>query len=409
MPSSRARPRLDIRLLGPPEIRVDGRPLEVDTRKAVAILALLAAEGRPFARDELAALLWPDADDLAARGALRRTLSTMRSAVGDGPLLIDRARVALEPSQVVVDLALVDAAATATDRATLERAAAAARGTFLAGFHLRDSPEFDDWRATRAVAAERAILVVLDRLAGAAESDGDLATAVSAASRRLDIDPLDEAGHVRLMDLLVASGDRSGALRQYRACVAILDRELGVAPLASTTARYEVDPRRDRARRPSCRCRGRRPSRGGLDDWRRAVADRRADGCPGNRLRRPRRRRSRWRARGGDHGRGGHRQDPAGGRVGRALADLRGDGPRRDGLSRGARHRLRADRRPAAGGARAAGCGRPSRPVGPADARRAGAPAPGHRSHPVMEAVPASARPMGPAPAPGSWSRSPTG
>src|SRR6185295_15200344 len=37
-------PRLDIRLLGPPEILVDGAPLVVDTRKAVAILALLGAE-----------------------------------------------------------------------------------------------------------------------------------------------------------------------------------------------------------------------------------------------------------------------------------------------------------------------------------------------------------------------------
>lgn len=48
-PSARA--RLEIRLLGPPEILIDGRPLAVDTRKAVAILALLAADGRPYARD----------------------------------------------------------------------------------------------------------------------------------------------------------------------------------------------------------------------------------------------------------------------------------------------------------------------------------------------------------------------
>ena len=48
----------------------------MDTRKALAIVALVAAEGRPFARDELAAMFWPEADDEAARGALRRTLST---------------------------------------------------------------------------------------------------------------------------------------------------------------------------------------------------------------------------------------------------------------------------------------------------------------------------------------------
>jgi hypothetical protein len=82
MASRRSGAHLDIQLLGPPRILVDGRPLAVDTRKAVAILALLGAESRPFARDELAALLWPESDDMAARGALRRTLSTLRTAIG---------------------------------------------------------------------------------------------------------------------------------------------------------------------------------------------------------------------------------------------------------------------------------------------------------------------------------------
>ena len=232
--------QLDIRLIGPLEVLVDGRPLVVDTRKAVAILAVLAAEGRPFARDELAALLWPDADDTAARGALRRTLSTMRSAIGDGPLIIDRSRVDLDRRRVCIDLAQVEAASHSDDRATLAAAAALARGAFLAGFNLRDSPEFDDWRAGRAVAAERAVMAVLDRLATVAAAGGDLPAAIDAASRRIDLDPLDESGHVRLMDLLLAVGDRSAALRQYRVCVATLGRELGVVPLASTTARYEA-------------------------------------------------------------------------------------------------------------------------------------------------------------------------
>jgi DNA-binding SARP family transcriptional activator/tetratricopeptide (TPR) repeat protein len=233
-------PRLDIHLFGPPLVLVDGAPLAVDTRKAVAILALLAAEGRPFARDELAALLWPESDDTAARGALRRTLSTMRTALGDGPLIIDRSRVDLDRRLVRVDLEIVEAATQSDDRGTLSAAAALVKGAFLTGFNLRDSPDFDDWRAARAVAAERAILTVLDRLAAVAEADGDLPAAIAAASRRLDLDPLDEGGHVRLMDLLMAADDRSAALRQYRVCVATLDRELGVEPLASTTARYEA-------------------------------------------------------------------------------------------------------------------------------------------------------------------------
>jgi len=43
-------PSLQIRLLGPLEVMVAGTPVVVDTRKALAIVALVAGEGRPFGR-----------------------------------------------------------------------------------------------------------------------------------------------------------------------------------------------------------------------------------------------------------------------------------------------------------------------------------------------------------------------
>lgn len=50
--------RLDIRVLGPVQVAVDGAPLVVDTRKAVALLAYVAVTARPASRETLAALLW---------------------------------------------------------------------------------------------------------------------------------------------------------------------------------------------------------------------------------------------------------------------------------------------------------------------------------------------------------------
>ncbi|HEY3353782.1 MAG TPA: BTAD domain-containing putative transcriptional regulator, partial [Polyangia bacterium] len=184
---------LDIRVLGPLEVLVDGSPLRVDTRKALAMMALLAVEGRPYARDELAAIFWPESDDESARGAFRRTLSVLRSALGERWLRVDRATVALAiDDDVTLDLARLDAAAARGDGAGLAEAAALARGPFLAGFSLRDSPDFDDWRATRAVSVERRVVDVLERLTLAAEASGDVATAAEAASRLVELDPLDE-------------------------------------------------------------------------------------------------------------------------------------------------------------------------------------------------------------------------
>ncbi len=237
---TRADPSLSIRLLGPLEIAVAGRPIVVDTRKALAIVALVAGEGRPFARDELAAMFWPEADDEAARGALRRTLSALRTAVGGVGIVTGRAQVALDPAASSVDLAELERLATSSRLADLEAAAALARGPFLAGFALRDSPAFDDWQAARAMRVERTVGDLLDRLADARLDSGDPGGAVDAARRRVDLDPLDEPGQRRLMALLARSGDRGGAIRQYRACVSVLERELGVTPLAETTKLYEA-------------------------------------------------------------------------------------------------------------------------------------------------------------------------
>jgi DNA-binding SARP family transcriptional activator/tetratricopeptide (TPR) repeat protein len=248
---------LVIRVMGPLEVRVDGEPIIVDTRKALAILVLLAVEDRSFARDELAALLWPDSDDASARGALRRTLSVLRTALGGRWLRVDRSTVALERDGVWVDATAIAAVGGVEDAPNLQATADRVRGPFLAGFSLRDSPDFDDWQATRAVALERIVAQLLDRVADAKEVEGNIDGAVAAARRRLDLDPLDEVAHRRLMRILALSGDRAGAVRQYRACVAVLERELGVSPLSETSTLYEAirdaAPGSELLRRPSAR------------------------------------------------------------------------------------------------------------------------------------------------------------
>jgi DNA-binding SARP family transcriptional activator/tetratricopeptide (TPR) repeat protein len=233
---------LDIRVLGPLEVTVDGAPLRVDTRKAQAIVALLAVERRPYAREELAAMFWPESDDESARGALRRTLSVLRAGLGDRWLRVDRSTVSLAAhgDGLWLDLAALESGGSGSDARALTEAASLARGPFLAGFSLRDSPDFDDWRATRAVTVERRVVEVMERLVSAAEAAGDHAAAIAAATRLVELDPLDEPVRRRLMAVLAASGDRAGAIRQYRATVAMLERELGVPPLTETTELYEA-------------------------------------------------------------------------------------------------------------------------------------------------------------------------
>jgi predicted ATPase/DNA-binding SARP family transcriptional activator len=237
--------RLTIALLGPPRVERDGEPIDVDTRKAIALLAYLAVTGQRHSRDVLATLFWAEADQSHARAALRRTLSALNSAIGEGWLEIERDALALCLARdVVLDVAeFRRLTATSTQRVDLDalaRAAALYRGDFMAGFALRDSAEFDDWQFFQAESLRRELSTALERLALGYGARRDWDAAIEQARRWLALDALHEPAHRLLMRAYAAAGQRATALRQYRECVRVLDRELGVAPVEETTALYQA-------------------------------------------------------------------------------------------------------------------------------------------------------------------------
>ncbi len=243
--------RLVIRLLGPVVVLIDGTPLAVDTRKAIALLAFLAVTDRPASRESLAALLWPDSDEAAARGALRRTLSVLRSALGGFGLEVDRSSVALAGGPVVdvqrfrAALARARAHRHAVDEpcpdclAALDEALGLDRGDFMAGFSLRDSEAFEEWQLVESEAHRRELTGALERLARGRAAGADWSGALAAGRRWLELDELHEPAHRLLMTMLARVGEPAAAVRQFRDCVRILDAELGVAPLQETIELYE--------------------------------------------------------------------------------------------------------------------------------------------------------------------------
>lgn len=224
-------PHIEVTLLGSPRVVRDGEPVAFDTRKAMALLAHLALAERPRPREVVAELLWPGHDPDHARGALRRTLSTLRSAIGPEALAATRDRVALVRGPgMAIDVDRFRASAAAgDDRAAVE----ACGGELLEGFSVRDAPAFEDWQRGEADGVRRELAAVLARLVDATR---DLAL----AQRWLALDPLHEPAHRALIRLYAEGGDRAAALAQYRECVRTLSRELGVPPLAATTRLYEA-------------------------------------------------------------------------------------------------------------------------------------------------------------------------
>ena len=245
---SAVKARISIELLGPVRVEVAGAPLAVDTRKAVALLAFLAVTSRPASRESLTALLWPESDGPDARAALRRTLSVLNAGLGAGTLAIDRTSVALREAAVEIDLARFRVAlGRARDHrhapemaceaciAALDEAISLDRGEFMSGFALRDSEAFDEWQMAEAESHRRDLASALERLARTGAAAGATERALAASRRWLELDPLHEPAHRLLMELLARAGESAAAIGQYRECVRILDRELGVAPLPETT------------------------------------------------------------------------------------------------------------------------------------------------------------------------------
>jgi DNA-binding SARP family transcriptional activator len=256
--------RTRISLLGAPHIEHDGVPVEVDTRKAIALVAYLAVTKRGHTRDALAGLLWPEYNQTRSRAALRRTLSSLGKARAEGWLRADRESVDLAHDEVWVDVdrfeGLLAECRTHGHTETevcqeclppLTEAVTLYRDDFMAGFGLRDSVAFDDWQFFQSESLRRELAGALERLARGRGALGEWEAAIAHARRWLALDTLHEPAHRLLMALYAWSDQRAAALRQYRECVRILDQELGVSPLEETTLLYHAIQENDLPSHPA--------------------------------------------------------------------------------------------------------------------------------------------------------------
>ncbi len=74
---------VEFRVLGPLEVVVDGRVVEIGSRKQRMLLAVLAAEpGRAVAADALVELLWAGRPPVTVGVTLRGLVSRLRTALG---------------------------------------------------------------------------------------------------------------------------------------------------------------------------------------------------------------------------------------------------------------------------------------------------------------------------------------
>jgi DNA-binding SARP family transcriptional activator len=225
---------LRIEVLGPLQVQRDGAPAALPpSKKTRALLGYLTLDPRPHRRERLCELLWPGPDD--PRGALRWSLSRMRSILGDAGGVVletDRDSVRIRTDRVEVDLGVVRAGlggrpGTASVE-SLQAAAAAWRGEVLEGLDLPDCFAFHTWLvAVREEVRGLRVAVLEALLASSPGVPGDM---LRYARALVAVDPLNGAGHVAVIRLLGALGRAREALAHYESCRRLFAAELGARP-----------------------------------------------------------------------------------------------------------------------------------------------------------------------------------
>lgn len=198
-----------------------------------AVLVHLGVEGE-VTRESLTTLLWPERDPDRARHALNQKLYQLRRDMGDEWLESQTERMRVT-SALRVDVHEFE---RAVERDELEEAMELYGGRFLADFHVPGSAGFDHWadrQRFRLVRLHRkARRTFIDRRV----ADGDVDRAIAHARRWVELEPMEDEAHHRLIELLAESGDRSDAIRQYESYQRMLAQE-ELTPLEQTVELIE--------------------------------------------------------------------------------------------------------------------------------------------------------------------------
>ncbi len=202
----------------------------------------------------LSAFLWPEYGQEKAYAYLRRTLWEIHNLLGEGWLEASREEIGFNPgADVFLDITSFQTHLAAFNRhshpystvcqecmANLHKAALLYRGDFLAGFHLRDSANFDDWQFFQQEALRQAYAEALQKLASLLLQASSYPEAAEFAQRWLVLDTFNEEAHRTLMRIYALNGQRHTAVRQFQECVRILKTELGIDPELGTAELYEL-------------------------------------------------------------------------------------------------------------------------------------------------------------------------
>ena len=241
---------LHVSLFGKFCVQVKNIERNIDSQKAQELFFyLLIYRNRPHFREKLANILWQNSSTSRAKQYLRQSLWELQSAIGspnhddNGILLIESDWIRINDSPIFwLDIADFEDAFDLVkgihgyelDDAkinTLQQAVHLYQGDLLENW-------YQDWCIFERERLQNMYLIMLDKLMGYCEFHQEFEKGIIFGSKILYCDRTRERTYRRLMRLRYLAGDRTGAIHEFKRCVAILDKELSISPGRNTLAIY---------------------------------------------------------------------------------------------------------------------------------------------------------------------------
>ncbi|WP_028351058.1 BTAD domain-containing putative transcriptional regulator [Bradyrhizobium murdochi] len=228
-------PRLSVSLVGRLGVRFNGRPIELRTRKAGAVLSYLAlSEAKQESRERLVGLLWSRSDEEKARASLRQVVRELRSMLeeaGYDGFIAERLMIGLDVERIEVDIESVIHLAEGGRIHPLLLDTPQLDGRLLEGMDDLD-PSFRVWVLAKRQTIHERLMRSLDEGLTSASVPADAKKRIAAAI--VNLDPTHEFACRYLMRAHAEEGDTAGALRIYKALWDLLDRDYAMEPSSAT-------------------------------------------------------------------------------------------------------------------------------------------------------------------------------
>ena len=228
-------PRISVSLVGRLGVRFNGRPIELRTRKAGAVLSYLAlSEMKQESRERLVGLLWSRSDEEKARASLRQVVRELRSMLeeaGYDGFVAERLMIGIAVGRIEVDIESVIQLAEGGRVHPLLLDTPQLDGRLLEGMDDLD-PSFRVWALAKRQTIHERLMRNLDEGLTSASVPADSKKRIAAAI--VNLDPTHEYACRYLMRAHAEEGDVAGALRLYKALWDLLDRDYAMEPSSAT-------------------------------------------------------------------------------------------------------------------------------------------------------------------------------